>query len=421
MVNELYEGLAARTGGRFALAATGITGGGKTTFLRAVAQDASLSAKYSEEEGSVSAQVALAAGELQLEVFESSYEQVSPRSASAAVLVTSDGSFGRTRSECIAEEEEAARALKESAVPFVVLVNTADPASDACETLRKSLEEKYGVLAFAANCAGTVDCAALWEGILFSFPAAGLEIRLPEWMSVLPEESKIIADIMAKVREIAPKICRVKDCSLLETAFAEGDVYCESCETDVNSGVARYSIAAQDGMFYKVLSEECGADITDDLRLMAYVRSLREAKRFYGKFQGALRAADELGYGIVIPSEEDLALQPPELVRRGVKCGVKLKADACSYHIIKVDVHGEVFPVTGDAARSEEIAKGIVDSYEKDPEALWNTDMFGKSFKDMIRENLNEKTMPEEARGKLRKAVTRIVNEGKGGVLCILL
>ena len=171
------------------------------------------------------------------------------------------------------------------------------------------------------------------------------------------------------------------------------------------------------------MSEECGADIGDDLRLMAYVRSMKEAKRFYDKFKGALEAAEESGYGIVCPKEDDMALQPPELVRRGARCGVKLKADAASYHIIRVDLHSEVSPVSGESARSEEMAKNIMDSYERDPVALWNTDMFGRTFKDMVRGGLDEKlgNMPEDARGKLRKAVTRIVNEGKGGVICILL
>ena len=415
MEKEIFGNIAARTGGKCVFAVAGAEGCGKSSFLRGVSAAAGLTLAEDGKSACGSAEGAA------LTLFECASLEKS-FSACAVILITSDGSFGKPRSECAAAEEDAVRALREAGRTFVVLLNSADPASDGCEALRASLEEKYGAGVVSANCAkDEQDHSRLFEEILLSLPLVRLELFLPEWMSVLPADNSMIAKILETVREVSPHIRSMRDCSLLERAFADGETYCEACEADAASGVARYRMAAREGLFYKVLSEECGAPVEGNLQLMAYVRALRESKRFYDKFRGALRAADELGYGIVQPGEEDMQLRAPELVRKGTRCGVKLCADACAYHIIKVDVHSEVSPVTGDSPRSEEIAKGIVENYERDPEALWNTDMFGKSFKDMVREGLNEKTVPEEARGKLRRAVTRIVNEGKGGVLCILL
>lgn len=155
---------------------------------------------------------------------------------------------------------------------------------------------------------------------------------------------------------------------------------------------------------------------------MAYVSGLRDAKTFYERFKNAVAAADAVGYGIAAPAENDVELAAPELFRRGTRCGVRLKADAPAYHVIKVEVHSEVTPVSGEGERGEQLAKGVLESYERDPETLWNTDMFGKTFREMVQEGLREKQgVPEEVRTKLRRALTRIVNEGKGGVVCILL
>ena len=409
MSNELLEGV--RRCGKSEIAVVGPKGCGKTTFARAFAGSFA-GAAFAEGE-TIRAELA----ESGVCIAEYAPAAELSQNCGCAVLVTSDGSFGRPRGDVIAEEEAAARSLRECGVAFIIVVN--GTSGELCG----ALAEKYGCAAFAVNCAGESDYSAVEEGLLFSLPVASLEIDLPEWMCVLPAESKIISEILEKVRAVSPQICCARDCSLMESAFAEGDVYCEASEVDPASGSAYYSFAAKEGMFYSVLSEECGAEITDDLRLMAYMHSLKDAKKFYDKFRGALASAEENGYGVVYPKEDDMVLQPPELIQRGGRTSVRLKADASSYHLIKIDVHSEVCPVSGESARSEEIARGIVESYEKDPEALWNTDMFGKTFKDMVRSGLDEKlgNMPEDARGKLRKAVTRIVNEGKGGVICILL
>ncbi len=419
MSNEIYEGVYARTGGHFSLNVTGANGTGKSTFVRAFAS--SVLNSEAEENENICARGSVRTENGELAIVAEEAHNAETEGKMAAVLIVTDGSFGNARSESLSQEESLAEKLRESGKPFMVFVNSAAPDSAECEGLRASLAEKYGAPVLAGDIRVGLDANKCMAELLMAFPVKRMDFCFPEWMRVLPAESKIVSEILTRIREITPKVKCMGDCGKLSDAFGDGDVYCESCETDEASGVVKCCLSAKEGMFYKVLSEECGVEISDDLKLMAYVRALGEAKSFYDKYGSAFRRAEEYGYGVSVPSESDMKLCSPELFRRGTRCGVKLRAQACTYHVIKVDVQSEVSPIAGEAARGEEIAKGMVDSYEKDPDALWNTDMFGKTFKDMAREGLLEKTVPEDARGKLRKAVTRIVNEGKGGVICILL
>ena len=412
MENEMFAAFAARAGGGCDVAVVGAAKCGKTSLIEAFAGQSGAALQSGERalatvrpEGG--AHFSLCEGDA------SAY--------AAAVLLVADGSFGEGHEA--GEERECAARLRASGRPFVIVVNTARPDSAECLALAQGLSETYGVPAYPCNCAGNGDLSEALGGLLLSFPPLAMEIEIPAWMSVLPAESETVAPILQKVREAAPSVRRLSDCARLQEAFAEGDVYCESCETDPASGRAVLRLAAREGVFYRMMSRECGEDVSDDLHLMAYVASLKEAKRFYEKFRGAFAAAETNGYGVVGPAAEDMALQAPELFRKNGRCGVRLKADAPSYHVLKIDVHSELTPVTGEAARSEEIARGMIESYEKDAEALWNTDMFGRTFKEMALSGLCEKltNMPDEARSKLRRAVMRIVNEGKGGVICILL
>lgn len=405
-MEKILQAIAARTGGSCRISVVGPAQCGKSAFLAALAR--ALGAEAAE--GEVHARLP-GGGELAAFAGEGGCD--------AAVLVTADASFGAVRANILAEEEALAAQLSARGTPAVLVLNSSSPASDECEALAAALEAKYSLAVIVCNCMADADAEQIFSALLLSFPLTRLEIFLPNWMRALPQGSKAAADILAKVAEAAAGMRCMRDCRLLEEAFAGEDVYCESCEQDMASGRADFRFAAREGVFYRTLSEECGEEIADDLQLMAYVRSLASAKRFYERYGGAFAAADEGGYGIAPPAE--LSLRAPETVRRGGKCGVRLCADAASYHIIRVSVHSEVSPYTGDGERGEEFARSMAERYRQDPEGLWDTDMFGKTFRQMVQEDLQGKTMPPEARGKLQRAVERIVNEGRGGVLCILL
>ncbi len=419
MSNEIYAGLKKRTGGELTLAAVGAPGVGKSAFVRVFAKN--VFGKEAQEGEVCSAGGAVPAGDGSLDLSVRECAVAEALRMTAAVVVVTDGSFGDSRDASVKAEEGIVQGLKQGGKPYILVVNSAAPQSEECRSLCGALGEKYGAPVVAENLLSGCDARVLLETLLHGFPVKRLDFYFPEWLRVLPCESAMVSELLAHIRGVAPEVVRMSDASKISDVFADGDVYCETCETDEGAGVVTCRLAAKDGMFYKVLSEECGVAITDDLRLMAYVRALGDAKSFYDRYGAAFRRAEESGYGVSVPNESDMKLCPPELYRRGARSGVKLRAEACTYHVIKVNVSSEVSPIAGEAARGEEIAKGMVDSYEKDPEGLWNTDMFGKTFKEMARDGLLEKTVPEDARGKLRRAVTRIVNEGKGGVICILL
>ena len=348
--------------------------------------------------------------------------------ATIAIVVTTDGTVADIPRESYARaEERTVRELKAIGKPFVILVNSRTPKGKACEAVRAALESKYGVPALSFDCehAEAEDFSEALEKILFEFPVVCLDFDLPEWMRTLPEDRAVIPEALQKIREASANIVHMRDCAHLEHMFDGSEVFENPSAGEImpGEGKAKYKICAKEGLFYRVLSEECGADISDDFRLMAYVRSLGAAKAFYEKFHRACEEADEYGYGVVMPSESELELEAPESVKLGGRSGIRLKGSAGTYHIVRVDVKSESTPVIGDAARSEEIVRGMIESYEKDPDGLWNTELFGRSFKDMVREGLEGKAggMPEAVRKKMRRTITRIINEGRGGVICILL
>ncbi len=313
------------------------------------------------------------------------------------------------------EEERAIHQLKALEKTFILIAD-----EGANQEYCVALAQRHTVSCLVAQ---KEDCTKVIEDVFAIFPLERLDIDLPDWIRVLPEDSAMIAEILAKIHEVVPKVHKMEDCTLVQKLFDEGDVYCDSVECKADTGIAKFNLVAREGIFYKALSQSCGEEIHNDIELMDYIAGIKEAKDFYAKFKNAINMADNMGYGIVLPSEGDLLLQAPEMFKKGTKCGIKLRGEAPSYHIIKVDMQSEVTPVTGENERSEAMAKGVLESYEKDANALWDTNMFGKTFRGMVRDGLDDKiyNMPESARIKLRKALTRIINEGKGGVLCILL
>ena len=192
---------------------------------------------------------------------------------------------------------------------------------------------------------------------------------------------------------------------------------------ELGTGAVTFDIVPKDGLFYRVLSEQCGTQIKDDYELVSCLKDLTYAKKRYDKISSALNQANETGYGIVIPSIDEMELKEPEIVRQGGRCGVKLKAQAPSLHIMKVDVETEVSPIMGGYEQSEDLVKYLLEEFENNPQGIWQTNMFGKSLESVVCEGLNGKltSMPVNLQNKLRKTVGRIVNEGKGGILCILL
>ncbi len=344
------------------------------------------------------------------------------------IVITADGSFTDIpRESYVSAEERVIKELKKKNKPFIVLYNTKHPNSEESARACYELEKKHGVavLPYDVSSLNSDDINAIMEKVLLEFPMYGFNVQLPAWMKALPSDSRIIEEIIENVKTASGDMCKMRDFGALSNLF------CESCdfnapelvELKLGEGTPEYQISAKNGLFYKVLSEECGEDIADDCDLMCFIKGFSEAKNEYAKIKDALKQATTDGYGVVMPTISEMNLEEPVLVKQGGRYGVKLKASAPSLHIMKVDVSTEVAPIVGTEKQGEDLINFIMNNFKDNPSGIWETNMFGKSLHDLVNEGLLGKlsAMPKDAQGKMRKTLTRMVNENKGGMICILL
>ncbi len=317
--------------------------------------------------------------------------------------------------------------MKELDKPFVLLLNSKHPQDSESIRLRDALADEYGIPVMLKNIQEMTaqDMGELLESVLLQFPLRMLDVNMPSWMQALPRESEVISDIVDKVCAVAKDMQVMGDYRRLSDIFVD-DEYLQNdtmVKVDFGKGVCALTVSPKPQLFYKVLSDQCGMEIADECQLVSYIKEFAKARNQYEKIKQALADVDNYGYGVVTPTLEDMNLQSPQIVRRGSKYGIKLKATAPAMHIMRVDVETEVNPVLNADMQNEENLKAWLEEFGEDGQGIWDTNMFGKSLNVIAKEGLNNKlmAMPEEVRGKLRKTVTRIVNEGKGGVLCILL
>lgn len=352
-------------------------------------------------------------------------EKVIKEHSTIGVMVTTDGSITDIpRSAYIAAEERAVAELKKLEKPFVILLNCRD-ASDK-EPLRASLEEKYGapVIAINVETMGEKEIQYILQKALFEFPVTCIDVCLPQWLQSFPEENRAVSEVLAALKKTSPSIVRMRDCFALENLF-DGEsefISPEEIRMELGTGRVEITIGVKDTLFYRVVSEESGETIENDLQLMQYVCAISGVRQGYDKIKDALADAEKYGYGIVYPTESDYELEKPNLVKKGAGYGVQFKANAPSYHIVKVNITGSVNPIIGTKEQSEEFVADTLEAYEAGAETVWDTNIFGKTLRSLVEGELSGKTnaMPVELRRKMRRVVTRIVNEGKNNVLCIL-
>ncbi len=345
-----------------------------------------------------------------------------------AVVLTSDGSFGELeRSNFVEAEARTINQLKQVQKPFVLLVNSSQPYSKETATLVDTLKEKYEipVLAIDALNLNEKNIDEIFSAILQEFPLYSLRVKMPRWLQSLPFEDELIQEIVFESRQLVDNVTKIGHIDTTQSIFTQSSNFEEISIENINmgEGIAYIEINPKADLFYKVLSNQCGQEIKGDYQLVSYIKELAYAKTEYDKIKDALIQAEQDGYGVVSPKMEEMSLEEPEIVKQGGRYGVRLKASAPSLHIVKVDVQTEICPVVGSEQQSEDIVKSLLKEFESNPKGLWETNMFGKSLHSLVNEGLNKKIvqMPPEAQKKMRKTLTRIVNEGKGGIICILL
>ena len=355
-------------------------------------------------------------------------EKVIRDHSTVAFLVTTDGSVtDLPRENYVSAEELTVEELKALQKPFVILLNCRDPLSDEVLALKEELREKYRSCVLAVNVEqldenGITD---LLRELLFEFPVTGIDVDLPDWLRTLPADNAIISSVAENLRAVAPKIEKMRDCTLLEETFVKNDWLSgvESLGLNLAEGLAECSLSVKENVYYEVMSGICGEDICGEKDLLRYVRALSESKREFDRVRAAFRSAQELGYGVVEPSEEEMLFNKPEMTRQGQNVGLRLTANAPTYHILKVDVSASVNPVVGTEQSGEEFVKKLLDTYDSDEEKVWQTELFGKTLRRLVEDGLEKKSggMSEVLQKKMQKTLSKIVNEGRGNILCILL
>ena len=327
----------------------------------------------------------------------------------------------------VSAEERVVSELKEIDKPFIILLNSAVPESESAQNLKAELEKKYSVPVFLFSCADMrlEDINGIMQNVLFEFPLKELGINLPGWIDALPQEHYLKASIYESVRGAIKGIHKLSHINTITPIISENEYLSGARVSDISlgKGTALIQADATEGLFYNILGETTGLPITNDEELVSMLCSLSTAKREYDKIANALAQVKQTGYGIVSPGIEELSLQEPEIIRQGGRYGVRLRASAPSIHLIRADIETEFNPIVGSEKQSEELVHYLLSEFENDPAKIWESNIFGKSLHELVNEGLQGKLskMPDDARGKLQETLTRIINEGSGGLICIIL
>lgn len=344
------------------------------------------------------------------------------------IVIVTDGSITDIpREEYIEAEERVIAELKKINKPFVIVLNSTRPSESSTLKLRDELESKYNVPVINTNCAQLreEDLDNILERVLSEFPVSEVGINIPKWINALDDDHWLRVDIINSVRDIMSGVKKIKDIGIAYPAFEESSNVKKAYLDRINMGEGSASIelSLEDGLFYRVLSETTGLEIEGEHKLVSLMKELSRVKKEYEKIEYALNDVKMKGYGIVTPVMEEMSLEEPEIVKQGSRFGVKLRASAPSIHMIRADIETEVAPLVGTEKQSEELVNYLLKEFEGEPGKIWESNIFGKSLHELVSEGLQNKLyrMPEDAQVKLQETLQRIINEGSGGLICIIL
>ncbi|OUM96794.1 MAG: stage IV sporulation protein A [Thermobacillus sp. ZCTH02-B1] len=344
------------------------------------------------------------------------------------IVVTTDGTIAEIpRSAYVEAEERIVQELKEVGKPFVMVVNSTRPNSYETEALRSELQAKYDipVMALSAATMGEADVLNVLREALYEFPVHEVNVNLPSWVMVLNEDHWLRKSFEQSVRDTVQDIRRLRDVDRVVQQFHEYDFIARAGLSGMNlgQGVAEIDLYAPDELYDRILQEVVGVEIRGKDHLLQLMQEFAHAKKEYDRFAEALEMVKTTGYGIAAPTLSEMSLDEPEIIRQGSRFGVRLKATAPSIHMIRVDVESEFAPIIGTEKQSEELVRYLMQDFENDPIKIWESDIFGRSLHSIVREGIQGKIamMPDNARYKLQETLGRIINEGSGGLIAIIL
>ena len=344
------------------------------------------------------------------------------------LVITTDGTIcGIPREDYIDAEKKVIEELKQIGKPFIILVNSSDPNGQAALEIRHSLEKEYGVTAMCVNCSElqSEQISEILRNILMEFPITQIGFNIPSWLCAIPHDVPIQETILNAIRDASNTIIDLKDVyKAVGLLSAQQEIEAvKITQMDMGTGAVCFEVDLPKELYYETLSMQSGFDVRDDGQLLSLLTQLKRIKDEYDMIAHALDEVRSTGYGIAVPSTADLKLQEPEIVKQGGKYTVKLKANAPAIHMIMTNIETTVTPAIGGENASEEIINFLLQGFDGNPARIWESNIFGKSLYDIAGDGVNAKIagMSQGARSKFQETLQRVVNEGAGGLICIIL
>ena len=344
------------------------------------------------------------------------------------IVITTDGSIcDIPREKYLVPEERVINELKEIGKPFIVLLNCIDPESEQAAETAREISENYGVRCLRVNCLKLEEAgiACIIRSVLEEFPLKSIGLFLPEWLEALPGENTLREEIFGNILDSCDGVCKIKDCydSVGKLAQCENISEVTISKNDLGSGNVEVNVCLPRTLYYKTISEQTGIQVNNDGDLISTLAEMSAVKQDYDKLRSALEDVRAKGYGVVMPDSSQMQLEEPQIVRQGGKYSVKLKANAPAIHMMMTNIETEVTPDIGGETASEDIINFLLQGFDGDVNRIWQSNIFGKSLYDIAEEGLTSKieSLPQSAKDKIQETLQRIINEGSGGLICILL
>ncbi|MCI7812318.1 MAG: stage IV sporulation protein A [Lachnospiraceae bacterium] len=347
--------------------------------------------------------------------------------ATIGIVMTSDGSFGEIPKENFYDgTKKAIEELKKIGKPFLVLVNSRQPSSPEAEKVAEKIRTEFLVPVMTVNCEQLEKEAIhrMLELILQEFPLVQLQFFLPKWVEMLPMAHPIREALMKHMKNLMKSIRQIRQVSEKVMQMTEAFVRRVKIENvDLATGTAKVCIEMEDSYYYEQLSQMAGVEIRGEYQLISLIRELSESRKEYEKVKNSLESVRKNGYGVITPVREEIVLETPSVIRQGNKYGVKIKASSPSIHLIKAEIETEIAPIVGSEQQAKDLIAYIEENSKKEREGIWNTSIFGKSIEQLVEDGIRTKLsmIGQESQSKLQETMKKIVNDSKGGLICIII
>lgn len=355
-------------------------------------------------------------------------EKVIKDHATIGIVVTSDGSFGEIKRENYIEAEtKVINELKEIKKPFIVILNSSHPESEVTKKLAQSLRDTHDVpvLPISVETMTEYEIYDILKSALYEFPVLNIEIKLPEWVHILPNNHFVKEEYLTKIKTSTLKVNKLKDVDDILNYFKDSQYISKAyiSKVDTSTGIVNINLDSEDTLYNEILNEMMGDTVNTKAGMLKIFSTYKESKEETEIIKTALKTAKQTGYGIVYPTLKDMQLENPSIVKQGNRYGVKLKATASSYHIIRADVVSVFEPIIGSEIQSKELINYLMKDYESDPTNIWRSEIFGRSLDVIVKEGIQAKlsVIPEATRYKLSQTITKIVNKGSNNLIAIVL